>query len=96
MRHEAKVTSKGQLTVPAALRKALNLKPGDKVVFVQDAGGHVAIEARTKTLAGLRGVVRLRGRAPINDWVEEARAARADDAVASRTQPPTKQKPQKK
>ena len=34
----AKLTSKGQLTVPIAIRKKLNLKEGDKVVFIED--GH--------------------------------------------------------
>jgi AbrB family looped-hinge helix DNA binding protein len=82
MRYEAKLTSKGQLTLPAALRESLNLKPGDKVVFIENAKGHVEIEARTKTLADLRGVVRLRGRAPIDDWIAEARAARADQALS--------------
>ena len=32
----AKLTSKGQLTVPIAIRKKLNLKEGDKVVFIED------------------------------------------------------------
>ncbi len=32
----AKVTSKGQITIPVEIRKKLNLKNGDKVVFVED------------------------------------------------------------
>ena len=36
MQREAKVTSKGQITVPKAVRNALGLRPGDKVVFEQD------------------------------------------------------------
>ncbi len=27
------ITSKGQVTLPASIRKKLNLKPGDRVVF---------------------------------------------------------------
>lgn len=33
MQREARITSKGQITVPKAVRHALGLKPGDKVVF---------------------------------------------------------------
>jgi antitoxin PrlF len=33
MQKEARITSKGQITVPKAVRHALGLKPGDKVMF---------------------------------------------------------------
>ena len=39
----AALTSKGQLTVPVAIRKKLNLKEGDKVVFIEDADGGIRI-----------------------------------------------------
>lgn len=34
----AKITSKGQVTIPAEIRKKLNLKKGDKIVFVEEDG----------------------------------------------------------
>ncbi len=34
----AKVTSKGQITIPADIRKRLRLRPGDKVLFLEDEG----------------------------------------------------------
>lgn len=34
----AKVTAKGQITIPAEIRKRLNLNTGSKVLFVQEAG----------------------------------------------------------
>ena len=34
----AKVTSKGQVTIPAGIRKKLNLKEGDKVIFIEKDG----------------------------------------------------------
>ena len=34
----AKVTSKGQITIPQEIRKKLKLKEGDKVFFVEDNG----------------------------------------------------------
>ena len=35
----AKLTSKGQLTVPVAIREKLRLKTGDKVVFLVEEDG---------------------------------------------------------
>lgn len=32
----AKVTNKGQITIPADIRKKLNLKEGDKVIFIEE------------------------------------------------------------
>ena len=43
MRQEAKVTSKGQITLPAALRAKWGLKDGDKVEFHTDAFGNVLV-----------------------------------------------------
>lgn len=39
----AKVSSNGQITVPLEIRRALNLKPGDKVLFVQNEAGQIVI-----------------------------------------------------
>lgn len=36
MQREARITSKGQITLPKAVRQALGLKPGDKIVFEQE------------------------------------------------------------
>lgn len=35
----AKVTSKGQITVPRAVRERLRLSPGDEIEFVEDEHG---------------------------------------------------------
>ncbi len=35
-----RVTSKGQVTIPKAVRDALGLKPGDEVDFVRENGGY--------------------------------------------------------
>jgi len=39
----AKLTSKGQLTVPIAVRKALDIGPQDRVVFTVLDGGQVEV-----------------------------------------------------
>ena len=80
VKFEATVTSKGQVTLPARLRSSLKVKPGDKLLFVQDDTGAVRVEAKTHTLADLRGFVR--DAAPhttsekIARWVDEAHGGR--------------------
>jgi antitoxin PrlF len=39
------LTSKGQVTIPKAIRDHLGLKPGHKVAFVADRQGRVVVEA---------------------------------------------------
>ena len=51
----ARLSSKGQLTVPLAVREALALKEGDRVVFRVD--GHRATMARTPDLLELAGSI---------------------------------------
>jgi antitoxin PrlF len=34
----AKITSKGQITIPIDIRRKLRVKEGDKVLFVEEAG----------------------------------------------------------
>lgn len=34
----ARVSSKGQITIPVEIRKKLNLKEGDKVLFIEENG----------------------------------------------------------
>ena len=85
-RFEAKMTSKGQITVPAPLRSAMHLKAGDKLVFVEDSGGY-RLESQVSTLADLRGIVRSGSRSvttgQIKGWIEESRAARWSGRDAS-------------
>ena len=49
----ATMTSKGQITIPVAVRKQLNLEQGDKVVFIEDDppnGGVRILNAAALTL----------------------------------------------
>jgi AbrB family looped-hinge helix DNA binding protein len=34
----AKITSKGQITIPVDIRRKLGIKEGDKILFVEEAG----------------------------------------------------------
>jgi AbrB family looped-hinge helix DNA binding protein len=45
----ATITAKGQITIPAEVRKALGLKPKDKVAFLFNQG-EVKIEPSSSTL----------------------------------------------
>lgn len=79
MIHTATITSKGQITLPSRMRKALGLKAGDRIDFVEDENGDFRLEARRHGLADLRGIVK--AKQPITEeqidrWIEEARAAR--------------------
>ena len=41
----AKVTSKGQVTIPINIRKKLNLKEGDKVIFMEQDGNIIVMNS---------------------------------------------------
>ncbi len=38
MTSEATITTKGQVTIPKAIRDRMGLKPGDKIEFVEERG----------------------------------------------------------
>jgi antitoxin PrlF len=54
----AKLTSKGQITIPKEVRKALGLQTGDRLAFRLQQDGTVRVEAETVDLLSLRGSVR--------------------------------------
>jgi AbrB family looped-hinge helix DNA binding protein len=56
----AKLTSKGQITVPKEVREALGLHTGDRLAFRLHEDGTVQVEAETIDLMSLRGSVRSR------------------------------------
>jgi len=47
---EAKLTSKGQITVPREVRRALGVKPGDKIVFEQNGKNISVRPVRSKSV----------------------------------------------
>ncbi len=50
------ITSKGQVTIPAEIRKYLGIKTNDKIAFVIDAEGVVRLKVpRYPDIASLRG-----------------------------------------
>ncbi len=39
----AKITTKGQITLPISIRRQLNLKDGDKVAFIEKDGNYILV-----------------------------------------------------
>ena len=54
----AKLTSKGQITIPAAVRAALGVVAGDRVEFIEVAPGQFEPVAATQSVTTLKGLVR--------------------------------------
>lgn len=74
----ARVTSKGQLTVPKQVREALGLRAGDDLLFRVEAGR--AVLAKTPSLLSLAGSVPVppaKQGTPWDEVLERTRHARA-------------------
>ena len=78
----AKVTSKGQVTVPKAVRDALGIKEGDEIVFRVE--GSRAVMARTPDFLELAGWVRIPAAKHNVAWDEVIRRTRAERAAGRR------------
>ena len=77
----AKLTTSGQVTVPVEIRSLLNLKVGDKILFVQNENGEVVIDnasvnAIRKAQKAFEGVAERLGNPgedEIQSWVNDVR-----------------------
>lgn len=56
----ATVTSKGQITIPKAVRDELGIREGDRVAFRVLDDGSVVVEPETIDLLELKGVLKAR------------------------------------
>ena len=60
---EATVTSKGQVTIPADIRKSLGLVTGERVVFTQLDDGTTLMRTKRRSILDLEGLLKpLRGK----------------------------------
>ncbi|TAV75103.1 AbrB/MazE/SpoVT family DNA-binding domain-containing protein [Rhizobium leguminosarum] len=80
MATSAKVTSKNQITLPAGLRKSLDIHAGDRIDFVANSDGVFEVRVLRESLADLIGV--LKSDEPVSGddiqkWIAEARGAMA-------------------
>ncbi len=78
----ARLSSKGQLTVPRAVREALSLEEGDEVVFRVE--GERAVLARSPDLLELAGSVSVPAAKRGTPWNEVLRRTRRARAAAGR------------
>ena len=53
----AKISSKGQITIPIAIRKKLNLKEGDKVLFLEENNKVIVKNASYEALKGFQNTM---------------------------------------
>ena len=51
----ATLTSKGQVTIPADVRRALNVEAGERIEFVQVEPGRFEVVAATRSVRELKG-----------------------------------------
>lgn len=79
----AKVTSKGQITIPKEVRNRLNLKTGDKVLFLEENGkwvianaSLVALKDAQKAFAGLAQELGLDSDEDVVKFVKQMRRER--------------------
>ena len=54
----ATITSKGQITLPVEIRRALGVGPGDRISFRKADDGRVVVEPETLDLLTLKGSVK--------------------------------------
>lgn len=62
----ATLTSKGQITVPKAIREKLRLQPGDAVDFIVGDDGQVRLRAGRFDARELQGMLHKPGRKPVS------------------------------
>lgn len=55
---EASLTSKGQITIPADIRKALGLTTGARVVFTVLEDGTTLMRNKTRSIMELQGLLK--------------------------------------
>jgi AbrB family looped-hinge helix DNA binding protein len=80
------MTIKGQITIPAKVRKALGLKPGVKIDFYELEDGEYALRPKTGSIMEMKGCLAYEGSTISIEEMDEAvrnHAARLDRATMS-------------
>ena len=81
----AKVTSKGQITIPIAIRNALGIREGDKILFMEEGDRVILTNASTNALLkaqeafqGVAEELGIKNEQDIIKLVKEIRAERGE------------------
>lgn len=76
----ARVSSKGQITIPIEIRKKLNLKEGDKVLFLEENGkivlansSYMALKEIQEAMADEAEKNNLKSEEDVNDLINSIR-----------------------
>jgi antitoxin PrlF len=78
---ESTISSKGQVTIPKAIRTRMHLKVGDRLRFVVEADGSVRLAAATRDVSTLRDILpRPKRRATVDDMQSAIRKRAAKRA----------------
>jgi AbrB family looped-hinge helix DNA binding protein len=79
----AKITTRGQLTLPIAIRKKLNVSEGSKVVFLEDKGriiienaGMLALKDAREAMRGVADDLGIKNEQDVVDMIKEVRKER--------------------
>jgi antitoxin PrlF len=80
---ESAITSKGQATIPKAIRDHLQIKPGDRIKFFVHPDGSVVLLPKLPVSA-LRGIVKPRRRPVAIEEMKEAAVAGAAEYAMRR------------
>ena len=76
---QSTLTSKGQITLPKALRDELHLKAGDKIDFERNDDGSYVLRPRNVSVASLKGILKDKYKGPPKT-VEEMQEAIVESA----------------
>ena len=68
----ATVTSKGQVTIPAEIRRKLRLHAGSKIDFIENEAGEMVIRSKTGDIRELFGFLKFDGTPLTIEQMEEA------------------------
>ena len=82
----ATVTSKGQITIPVQVRKALGLKAGTRIIFYETDDGEYALRPKSGSIMDMRGCLAHAGPPLTIEEMDQAildRAAELDAASRS-------------
>lgn len=70
---QATVTTKGQVTIPKAVREQLELREGDRIDFIVNDSGEAVIRRVSRSTEEVRGMLAHRARAPLTvEQMDEA------------------------
>jgi AbrB family looped-hinge helix DNA binding protein len=70
----AKITNRGQITIPVDIRKKLSLKEGGKVIFSKDDGKVIFANAAKIAFAGEAERLGIKNEQDVLDMVDEVRS----------------------